>query len=249
MSKLQIKDLKVETDLPAHAGGKTVVDGVSFSLDSKQVHILMGPNGSGKSSLLNAIMGHPNYNIVHGEIILDEENVTNIKPDEKANKGLFLSMQHLPEISGVTMASFIYGAYKSLRDKNISVLDFYKLLEERARELNIDPKMLKRELNVGFSGGEKKQAELLQLSILEPKFALLDEIDSGVDVDAMKKIFEGIKKLANKKTGFLLVTHYSTILDYIAPDFVHVMSGGKVIRSGKGELAVEIKEKGFKSII
>jgi len=241
VSKLQIKNLKVETE------DKIVVNDVSLLMSSGDIHILMGPNGSGKSSLLNAIMGHPSYKITGGEIVLGEENITNIKPNEKANKGLFLSMQHLPEISGVTMVSFLYGAYKALRNESISILDFYKLLEERARELNIDPKMLKRELNVGFSGGEKKQAELLQLSILEPKFALLDEIDSGVDVDAMKKIFEGIKKLTEGGTGFLLVTHYSTILDYITPDFVHVMSDGKVIKSGGSELVVEIKEKGFGS--
>ena len=242
MSKLEIKNLKVETE------NKTVIDGVSLSLTSGQVHILMGPNGSGKSSLLNAVMGHPNYNIVGGEVVLDKENVTDLKTNEKAKRGLFLSMQHLPEIGGVTMVSFLYGAYKALKDKNISVLDFYKLLKEKAGELNINSKMLKRELNVGFSGGEKKQAELLQLSVLEPEFALLDEIDSGVDVDAMKKIFKGIKKLAESGTGFLLVTHYSTILDYITPDFVHVMSNGKIIKSGSGDLAVDIKENGFKSI-
>jgi len=243
MSKLEIKNLKVETE------GKTVINGVSFSIGTGEVHILMGPNGSGKSSLVNAIMGHPKYKITQGEVLLDGKNITNIKVEEKAKSGLFLSMQYLPEIAGVTMASFLHKAYKQMKEDDITVLDFYKFLEEKSRELDIDTEMLKRDLHVGFSGGEKKLSELLQLVTLSPKFAFLDEIDSGVDVDSLKKVFNGITALVKDGTGFLLITHYNTITQYITPDFVHVMYNGNIIRSGGGELAEEISSEGFKGII
>lgn len=243
MSKLEIKNLKIEIK------DGVVVDDASFSVASGEIHILMGLNGSGKSSLLNAVMGHPNYKITGGEIVLDGKEVTNLKTEDKAKLGLFLSMQHIPEIAGVTMVSFLHRAHKILTNEDISVFDFYKTLEKKANELNIDSGLLKRELNVGFSGGEKKQAELLQLVALAPKFAMLDEIDSGVDSDATVKIFSGIKKLAENGTGFILVTHYSTILNHITPDFVHVMNDGKIIHSGESELVSEITKNGFQQII
>ncbi len=243
MSKLEIKNLKVEIE------DSVVVRDASLSVASGQVHILMGLNGSGKSSLLNAVMGHPSYKISEGEIVLDEREITNLKTDEKAKAGLFLSMQHIPEIAGVTMASFLHRAHRALKGGDVSVFDFYKILEKKARDLDIDTGLLNRELNVGFSGGEKKQAELLQLVALAPKFALLDEIDSGVDADASVKIFNGIKKLAADGTGFILVTHYNTILDHITPDFVHIMHEGKIIHSGGADLISEITKNGFQSII
>lgn len=243
MSKLEIKNLKIET------GGKIVVDNASLSLESGQVHVLMGPNGSGKSSLVNAVMGHPAYKIIGGNIVLDGKDITNLKVEEKAKMGLFLSMQYLPEIAGVTLSSFLHRAYKQLKKENISVIDFYKLLKGRAHELDINTEILKRDLHVGFSGGEKKLSELLQLFTLEPKFAFLDEIDSGVDVDALKKVCKGIKKLSDASTGFLLITHYNTIMQHIVPDFVHAMYNGRIIRSGGHELSDKIAGSGFKELI
>ncbi len=251
MSKLEIKNLKVEVDLPdtAQTRSKIVVDDMSLSLESGQVHILMGPNGSGKSSLVNSLLGHPAYKIIGGSIVLDGKDITNLKVEEKAKKGLFLSMQYLPEIEGVSLASFMHRAYKQLKGEDITVLDFYKLLEARANELDINLEILRRDLHVGFSGGEKKLSELLQLFTLEPKFAFLDEIDSGVDVDALKKVCKGITKLSDNGTGFLLITHYNTITQHITPDFVHVMRDGKIVRSGSNELAEEISKNGFKDIV
>ncbi len=247
MSKLQIKNLTVETD------GKVVVNDVSFVVESGQAHVLMGANGSGKTSLLNAIAGHPKYNIIQGEILLDDKNIIEFSVDERAKAGMFLSMQILPEIEGVTLANFLHTAYKGLKElgsprpksEEMSVLDFYKYLEQKADSVGINKEFLKRELNVGFSGGEKKQSEILQLLALEPKFAFLDEIDSGVDIDAINKVFAGIEQLRKKSTAFLLVTHDSNILDKITPNVVHIMQDGKLIKSGGEDLIKEVKEKGF----
>ncbi len=243
MSEFKIQNLKVEIEK------KVVVDSVSLSVSSGEVHILMGLNGSGKSSLLNAVAGHPDYKIFNGDVFIDDKNITNLKIEEKAKLGLFFSMQHVPEIAGVTMISFLHRASNILKNEDVSIFDFYKKIEKKADDLNIDSSLLKRELNVGFSGGEKKQAELLQLVALEPKFAILDEIDSGVDADASVKIFSGIKKLSEQGTGFILVTHYNTILNHIIPDFVHIMNEGKVIYSGGAELVSEITKNGFNAII
>ena len=245
MNKLEIKNLIVETD------GKVVVNDVSFVVESGEAHVLMGANGSGKTSLLNAIAGHPKYQITQGEILLDGKDISKLPVDERAKAGLFLSMQILPEIEGVTFANFLYTAYKSLKKgkpgfpSDISVLDFYKYLEQKADSVGISKDFLKRELNVGFSGGEKKQSEILQLLALEPKFAFLDEIDSGVDIDAINKVFAGIDQLRKNDTAFLLVTHDSNILDKITPDMVYIMKDGKIAESGGEDLVKEVKEKGF----
>lgn len=238
-NKLEIKNLTVE------AGNKVIVDDVSITINQGEIHVIMGPNGSGKSSLLNAIMGHPKYKIASGNIFFDNEDITAISTDKKAKKGLFLSMQYLPEIEGVTMMSFLHKAYEQLKVIMVPILDFYKYLENIAIELNIDKSFLKRSINSGFSGGEKKQGEVLQLVALEPKFAFLDEIDSGVDVDSMEKIFKGINMLKEKGTGFVIVTHYGQIFEKIKPDFVHIMKDGKIVRSGGSEIAKEVGEKGF----
>jgi len=205
----------------------------------------MGPNGSGKSSLVNAIFGHPKHKITEGKIALDGKDITNLPTDEKARKGLFLSMQYLPDIEGVTLGNFLYKAHKSITNSDTSVLDFYKELEKKAQSIGISKDFLSRPINAGLSGGEKKQSEILQLLALSPEFAFLDEIDSGVDVDSLKKVFAGIDMLKKQGTGFLLITHYTKILHQIMPDHVHVMKDGKIIKSGGHELVEEVEEKGF----
>ena len=242
MSHLDIKNFTVST------GGKNVVSDMSLSIESGELHVLMGPNGSGKSSLLNAIMGHPKYVLNGGVMLLDGENITELPTEKKAKAGLFLSLQHLPEIAGVTLTNFLHRAYKELKDRKETPLEFYKMTEARANEFGIDPTFLKKHVNKGLSGGEKKQSEVLQLLALKPKFAFLDEIDSGVDVDAMKRIFAVIEHLRKEGVGFLLVTHYSNILKSLTPDHVHVMKDGKLVLSGGKELAEKIAHDGFDTI-
>ena len=255
--------------LTIHAGGKSVVGGASFAIESGlpaarlpsgggqapghaaqagKVHVLMGPNGSGKSSLLNALMGHPKYEITEGRITLDGEDITKLPTEKKAQKGIFLSLQHLPEISGVTLTNFLHRAYRAQKGGEIAPLEFYKHMEARAQEFGIDASFLKKHLNAGLSGGEKKQSEVLQLLALEPKFALLDEIDSGVDIDALKKVFAVIEHMKKQGVGFLLVTHYTKLLEHITPDNVSVMKEGKIVASGGRELAERIAKEGFEKI-
>lgn len=239
MLKLKIQNLKV------NVGDKLVVNGASLSVGEGEVHIIMGPNGSGKSSLINAVFGHPKYKIMSGEIFLDNENITDLPPDKKAKKGMFLSAQHLPEVSGVPLSTLVYESFKSLTEEKISVIDFYRKLEKICSELGISPEFLKRPVNSGLSGGEKKQSEIIQLAALSPKFAFLDEIDSGVDVDSLNKVFRAIKLLKDKGTSFVLITHYTKILEKISPDFVHVMKDGQIVKSGKHEIINEIEKMGF----
>ncbi|MEK7662061.1 MAG: Fe-S cluster assembly ATPase SufC [Patescibacteria group bacterium] len=238
MHSLDIKNLTVET------GGKRVASGISLSIKGGEIHILMGPNGSGKSSLLNGLLGHPRYK-VSGFISFDDKDITELPTEKRAALGIFLSMQHVPEISGVSMLSFIHRAYSGIIGKNISILEFSKTISERADKFGIPKEFLSRQVNSGFSGGEKKQAEILQLLALRPNFALLDEIDSGVDVDSLHKVFTAIEALKKEGVGFLLITHYPNILKKITPDFVHVMKDGKIVKSGGKDLAEEIAEKGF----
>ncbi len=242
MSILELRGISVQ------GGGKILVEKVSLSLESGKVHVLMGPNGSGKSSLLNAVMGHPKYQIAHGTIILDGEDITAFSTEKKAKAGLFLSLQHLPEIAGVTLTNFLHRAYKELKGSNITPLEFYKLAEAKAKNAGIDASFLKKHVNSGLSGGEKKQSELLQLLVLEAKFAFLDEIDSGVDIDAMKKLYVGINTLKDLGVGFLLVSHHPNVLEYITPDTVSVISGGHIVASGGKELAQKIVKDGFENI-
>ncbi len=242
MHTLAIDNLKV-----THKDGKEIVHGVSFAVKSGELHIIMGPNGSGKSTFLNALLGHPSYAVSGGTVTLDGEDITNLPTEKKAGKGLFLSLQYPPEVAGVTVLSFLHHAYRLIKGKEISVLDFYRELEEKLKKINIDPVLLKRFLNVGFSGGEKKQGEVVQLIALAPRFAFLDEIDSGVDVDALEKVFAGIEMLRKDGTAFVIVTHHGAILERVKPDFVHMMKDGQIVRSGGEELAREILNKGFGS--
>jgi len=206
---------------------------------------LMGQNGSGKSSLANALMGHPKYIITDGTISIDDEDLTQLKPNERAAKGLFLSMQHPPEVSGVTVAHFLRVITTTARREPLSVVDFRKLLKEKMADLKIDAAFMNRGLNEGFSGGEKKRMEILQLALLEPKYAVLDETDSGLDVDALRIVSDGVKKLREKGMGVLLITHHTRILQDLVPDKVHVLKDGLIVADGGAELAAEIEKEGF----
>lgn len=239
MSTLTLKNISVTT------AGRTLVDGVSLTLNSGEIHVLMGPNGSGKSSLLNALMGHPKYVISNGSMMLDDEDITTLPTEEKAKDGIFLSLQHLPEIAGVSMTNFLHRAYKEQKGGTMTPLEFYKHAEKLAIDAGISSEFLKKHVGSGLSGGEKKQSEVLQMIVLEPKFAFLDEIDSGVDVDAMKHVYAAIERLKNSGMGFVLVTHYAHILEHVSVDAVHVMREGKLIASGGKELANRIAKEGF----
>ncbi len=239
MAKLEIKDLVVSVE------GKKILNGVSLEIIKGEITAIMGPNGSGKSTLANTLMGNPKYKIESGKIILDGEDITNLKPDERAKKGLFLSFQYPSEISGVTVSNFLRTALSSIKNEKISVLDFHKLLKEKMKLLNMDATFTKRYLNEGFSGGEKKKTEILQMMILNPKYAILDEADSGVDVDSLKALAGGVKSAINPNVGILIITHYNRILEYLTPNKVYIMESGKITRSGNAELAKEIESKGY----
>src|SRR3989344_2529184 len=215
MTTLTIKDLHVSVD------GIPILKGINLEIKSGEVNTIMGPNGSGKSTLAYVLMGHPKYKIEKGQILLDGEEITQLSPDKRARKGLFLSFQYPQEVSGVTLANFLRTALNSQKEKPIPVMEFKKLLDEKLDLLQMDPSFGKRYLNDGFSGGEKKKAEILQLAVLQPKIAILDETDSGLDVSSIKIVFEGISEIQKStKMGILLITHYGRILDYIKPDFV-----------------------------
>ncbi len=243
MNSLKIENLHVRRE------GKEIVKGVSFEVRRGEVHALMGPNGSGKSTLANALMGHPRYQVTGGRIQIDGNDVTDAPPHERAKAGLFLSMQTTPEVPGVSLSNFLRLAYNAIAPAPMSVLDFRALLKEKMEELRIDPSFSRRTLNEGFSGGEKKRAEILQMTVLKPKYAVLDETDSGLDVDALKIVTDGINRLKGPDLGILLITHYVRMLEYVAPDRVHVMSGGRIVAEGGRELAEKIEKEGFDAVI
>lgn len=239
LSMLKIKNLHISVE------NKEIIHGLDLEIKKGEVHVIMGPNGAGKSTLANALGGHPKYHINEGDIVIDNESIKDATPDERAKKGMFLSMQYIPEIAGVSVANFLRIAHNSLTGENVNPLVYHKVLLEKVKELHLDPDFLKRSLGVGFSGGQKKQLEVLQLSALNPTYAILDETDSGLDVDAMKIVGDGINRFMAKDKAVLMITHYSRLLDYVEPDYVHIMIDGKIVRSGGAELAKEIEEQGY----
>jgi Fe-S cluster assembly ATP-binding protein len=236
---LRIEDLHVEVE------GKQIVDGLSLIIPVGEVHAVMGPNGSGKSTLANALMGHPRYHVTRGRVYLRDEDVTGLAPDQRARRGLFLAMQYPTAIPGVTMVNFLRAALKAVQGRDVPVREFRQRLQDALALLKMDESFARRYVNDGFSGGEKKRAEVLQMSILQPKFAVLDETDSGLDIDALRTVAEGINALRGPEMGILLITHYQRILNYVTPDRVHVLYRGRIVRSGGSDLAAELEAKGY----
>ncbi|HSE34883.1 MAG TPA: Fe-S cluster assembly ATPase SufC [Candidatus Paceibacterota bacterium] len=241
MAELRLNKLTVE------ASGRAIARDITLALSSGQLVVLMGPNGSGKSSFVNAIMGHPRYRLTSGQVLLDDEDVTALATEKKARLGIFLSPQHVPEIAGVTMTNFLHRAHRAVTGEEIPVMEFHARAKAKAEELGIDPAFLRREVNHGFSGGEKKQAEILALALLGAKFALLDEIDSGVDVDAQKRIMGAIERERARGLGVLLITHNAHVADLVAPDRVLLMRAGTIVEEGGKELAERVAREGFES--
>ena len=244
MSTLEIKDLHVSIE------DKEILKGVNLTLKTGEIHAIMGPNGTGKSTLSAAIMGNPNYEVTQGEILLDGENILELEVDERARLGLFLAMQYPSEIPGITNAEFIRAAMNAGKEDEdkISVMDFITKLDEKMAFLGMKEEMAERYLNEGFSGGEKKRNEILQLLMLEPKFALLDEIDSGLDIDALKIVSKGVNAMRGDDFGAMIITHYQRLLNYITPDVVHIMMDGRVVLSGGAELAARLEKEGYAKI-
>ncbi|MCL4272134.1 MAG: Fe-S cluster assembly ATPase SufC [Anaerolineales bacterium] len=245
MSQLEIKDLHVSIE------DKEILKGLSLTLKQGEIHAIMGPNGTGKSTLAYTLMGHPNYTVTSGEVLLDGENVLEMEPDERSRAGVFLAFQYPVAIPGVTVANFLRSAVNSRRraenpeDKGMPIPEFRKMLKEKMDALKMDHNFAGRYLNDGFSGGEKKRAEILQMATLKPRFAILDETDSGLDIDALRIVSEGVNALSGPELGVLVITHYQRLLNYIKPQFVHVMMGGRIVESGGPELALHLEEHGY----
>ncbi|WP_088833076.1 Fe-S cluster assembly ATPase SufC [Paenibacillus tyrfis] len=233
--------------LKSEIEGKEILKGFSLSIQGGQVHAIMGPNGTGKSTLASSIMGHPKYEVTGGEVYLEGEDVLEMDVDERARAGLFLAMQYPSEITGVTNADFLRSAINARRGEGseISLIKFVRLMESKMRELEMNPEFMHRYLNEGFSGGEKKRNEILQMMMLEPKLAILDEIDSGLDIDALKVVAAGVNAMRHTERSFLIITHYQRLLNYIKPDFVHVMMQGRIVKSGGPELAERLEAEGY----
>ena len=242
---LQLQNLK------ASVKDKSILNGLNLEIKSGEVHAIMGPNGSGKSTLANILSGKSGYD-VSGSLEYEGKNLLEIPVEERAQKGIFLAFQYPLEIPGVNTTNFLKTSLNSIRkakgEKELDTLNLLKLIKEKASELNIDEKFLSRQLNVGFSGGEKKKNEILQMKLLEPKLAILDETDSGLDIDALRIVADGVNSHKNKKNAFLIITHYQRLLDYIKPDFIHVLSKGKIIKTGCAELGQELEKTGYENL-
>src|SRR3954447_7182566 len=239
---LEIQNLHVRTE------EREILHGVDLVVEKGQTHALMGPNGSGKSTLANTLMGNPNYEITEGKILLGGEDLSEADPDERARAGLFMAFQYPATIPGVSVANFLRMAVNAGREEPIKVKEFGKLLGENMELLKINRDFTSRYLNEGFSGGEKKRAEILQLAMLQPAFAVLDETDSGLDIDALRIVSEGVNAMRSDERGFLIITHYTRILSYVNPEFVHILINGKIVREGGSELADELEDKGYEFV-
>ena len=240
---LEIRDLHATVD------GNEILRGVSLNIQAGEVHAIMGPNGSGKSTLAKVVAGHPAYEVTRGEVLFEGKDLLELDPDERAREGIFLAFQYPVEVPGVSNAQFLRLAYnekmKHTGGEELDPLEFKELLAERAKVVEMDPGLMSRSVNEGFSGGEKKRNEILQMAVLQPKLAMLDETDSGLDIDALRIVAEGVNKLKSPDKAIVLVTHYQRILNYIVPDFVHVLYRGRIVRSGGKELALELEERGY----
>ena len=240
---LEVKDL--------HAGidGKEILKGLNLQVRRGEVHAIMGPNGSGKSTLAKVLSGHPDYEVLKGEVLYEGKSLLDLEPDERARAGVFMAFQYPVEIPGVSNSQFLRLAYnekmKHTGEEELDPLEFNDLLKERAKIVEMDSSFFKRSVNEGFSGGEKKRNEILQMAVLQPKLAVLDETDSGLDIDALRIVAEGVNKLRSSDKAIILVTHYQRLLNYIEPDFVHVLAGGRIVKEGGKELALELEEKGY----
>ncbi|WP_027843713.1 Fe-S cluster assembly ATPase SufC [Pyruvatibacter mobilis] len=243
---LEIKDLHVEV------GGKEILKGINLVIQPGEVHAVMGPNGSGKSTLSYVLAGRPGYEVTGGSILYKGKDLTELEPNERTAAGVFLAFQYPTEVPGVTTMTFLKTALNAVRvargEDELDAVRFLKLVRGKAKDLNITDDMLKRPLNVGFSGGEKKRAETLQMALLEPSLAVLDETDSGLDVDAMRVVAEGVNALRSPERSMLVITHYQRLLDHIVPDHVHILAGGRIVKSGPKELAREVEETGYADI-
>ncbi|MGX7051284.1 Fe-S cluster assembly ATPase SufC [Leuconostoc palmae] len=238
--------LKIE-NLHVTVADKEILKGVNLIVKTGEIHAIMGPNGTGKSTLSQAIMGHPAYQVTQGSIYLDDKNLSEMSVDERARAGLFLAMQYPSEIQGVTNAEFMRAAINARRDEHnqIDIMTFIRKLDEKRAFLSMTEEMAERYLNEGFSGGEKKRNEILQMMMIEPKIAILDEIDSGLDIDALKVVSRGVNHMRSDDFGTLMITHYQRLLDYIVPDFVHVMMGGRIVKTGGAEMAKKLEDEGY----
>jgi len=234
-----------------HAGieGKEILKGLNLQISKGEVHALMGPNGSGKSTLAKVLAGHPSYEVTKGEVIYEGKNLLELEPDERAREGVFMAFQYPVEVPGVSNSQFLRLAFnekmKHLGEEELDPLEFNDYLKEKAKVVEMSSEFFKRSVNVGFSGGEKKRNEILQMAVLQPKLAVLDETDSGLDIDALRIVAEGVNKLRSPDNAIILVTHYQRLLNYITPDFVHVLADGKIVKEGGKELAFELEEKGY----
>lgn len=239
----------IVNNLKSMAGEKEILKGLDLSVGKGEIHVVMGPNGAGKSTLAYTLMGHPKYKITAGKIFFNDQEINDLKADERAKRGIFLSFQHPEELPGITVENFIRSAKVASDGKPIKLMAFRKELKETMEDLKMKEEYASRFLNVGFSGGEKKKNEILQMAILKPKFVILDEADSGLDVDAIKVVAEGVKKYATEENSVLIITHHNKILEYLKPDFVHVLIDGKIVKTGDYRLALEIEEKGYEELI